>query len=143
MAGNPLKVSGPDDRRTIVCVHCQQPMEIGARAMSAPCRHCGKPLLFEDIVITSHALKKSVIDTYGNIVVEKKGTCNADRIHCGSMIVRGKVNGHVTSRGPMQVGPQGEIKGDVTAPTLAVAAGAILEGNYRIGPSANAAPQSH
>lgn len=141
MVANPLKFSGPQDRQTIVCVHCNQTMEIGVRALSAPCRHCGKPLLFEDMLITSHELKKKVIETYGSIVVEKKGTCNADRIHCGSMVVRGKVNGHVTSRGPVHVGPAGQIKGDVTAPALAVDAGAILEGNYRIGQT-DAAPES-
>lgn len=131
---NPLRVSGPNDRQTIICVHCNQQMEIGARAMSAPCRHCGKPLFFEDIRITAHELKKKAIETYGSIVVEKKGTCNADRVHCGSMDVRGKVNAQVTSRGPVHIGPQAEVRGDVTAPTLAVDAGAVLEGRYQIGP---------
>jgi cytoskeletal protein CcmA (bactofilin family) len=50
------------------------------------------------------------------------------------MIVRGKVKGHITSRGPVLIGPESEVKGDVTAPTLAVGAGAILDGNYAIGP---------
>jgi hypothetical protein len=144
MAANPLKVSGPHDRQTIVCIHCHQPMEIGIRAMSAPCKHCGKPLLFEDILITSHELKKRAVETYGNILVDKKGTCNADRIHCGSLEVRGKVNAHITSRGPVRVGPRAEIKGDVTAPAFSSEAGAILEGHYRIGPStAPATPIAH
>ena len=133
MAAKPLKVSGPQDRQTILCVHCHQPMEIGVHAMSAPCRHCGKPLLFEDIHINSHELKRRLLETYGQIVVEKKGTCNADQIHCGGMVVHGKVNGHVTCDGPVRVGSRAEIRGDVTAPALAVDAGAILEGAYRIG----------
>jgi cytoskeletal protein CcmA (bactofilin family) len=31
------------------------------------------------------------------------------------------------------VGPEAEVKGDVEAPTLAVGAGAMLQGYYRIG----------
>jgi cytoskeletal protein CcmA (bactofilin family) len=56
-----------------------------------------------------------------------------DRILCGGAVIRGKVKGAIDSRGPVLVGPEAEIKGDVTAPTLAVGAGAILEGQYRIG----------
>jgi hypothetical protein len=32
------------------------------------------------------------------------------------------------------VGPEAEIKGDVTAPAMAVGAGAILHGRYEVGP---------
>ena len=143
MAANPYKVPSPYDRQTILCLHCHQPMEIGTRAISGTCKHCGKPLRFEDIRITKYEPKKRAVETYGNIVVEKKGHCIAERIHCGGMIVRGKVNGHVTSLGPVLVGQKGEIRGDVTAPTLAVDAGAILEGHYRIGQAApGAAPES-
>ena len=43
----------------------------------------------------------------------------------------------------MLVGPEAEIKGDVTAPSLAVGAGAVLEGKYAIGKSGNAeAPEA-
>jgi hypothetical protein len=133
MAANPYKIPAPHDRQTIVCLHCHKPMEVGTRAISAMCKHCGKPLRFEDIHITAYEPKKRAVETYGNIVVEKKGHCNADRIHCGGMIVRGKVTGHVTSGGPVRVGAKAEMKGDVTAPALEVDAGAIMEGRYRIG----------
>jgi cytoskeletal protein CcmA (bactofilin family) len=46
------------------------------------------------------------------------------RVQCGGLIVRGKLKGSVVSRGPVLVGPEAEIKGDVTAPALAVGAGA-------------------
>ena len=76
------------------------------------------------------------------MTVEKKGNVVADKINCGGLIVRGKVKGTVISRGPVLVGPEGEIRGDVTAPTLAVGAGAILEGKYDIGPKAVEPPPS-
>ena len=34
---------------------------------------------------------------------------------------------------PVLIGPEAEVKGDVTAPTLAVGAGAVLDGHYEIG----------
>jgi cytoskeletal protein CcmA (bactofilin family) len=38
------------------------------------------------------------------------------------------------------VGPEADIKGDVTAPTIAVGAGAVLEGNYEIGQAGSHEP---
>jgi cytoskeletal protein CcmA (bactofilin family) len=43
------------------------------------------------------------------------------------------VKATIRSAGPVLVGPDAEIKGDVRAPTLAVGPGAILEGQYEIG----------
>lgn len=50
------------------------------------------------------------------------------------MIVRGKLRGNVSSRSNVLVGPEAQIRGNVTAPQIAIGAGAILEGDYRIGP---------
>ena len=40
----------------------------------------------------------------------------------------------IRENGPVLIGPEAEVKGNVTAPTLAVGAGAVLEGQYDIGP---------
>jgi cytoskeletal protein CcmA (bactofilin family) len=50
------------------------------------------------------------------------------------MLVRGTVKGNILSRGPLMVRPEAEIRGDVTAPALAVGAGAVLDGKYDIRP---------
>ena len=55
--------------------------------------------------------------------------------------MRGKVKGQVISRGPVLVGPEAEIRGDITAPSLAVGAGAILDGRVQVGPKETAEPQ--
>ena len=72
----------------------------------------------------------------GVVTVEKKGNVIADRILCGGLIVRGKVKGDITEKAadPCWLA-RAEIKGDVIAPTMAVGAGAILEGDYRVGPN--------
>jgi hypothetical protein len=126
-------VPSPDDRSTIVCLYCNKPQDVGRKAMSVTCKFCHKSLRLEDLRFKEYQARR-VIETCGIVTVEKKGNVVADKINCGGLIVRGKIKGAVVSRGPVLIGPEGEIRGDVTAPTLAVGAGAILEGKYDIGP---------
>jgi hypothetical protein len=125
-------VPAPEDRLTISCLHCGKPQEVGRRAMSITCKFCNRSLKLEDIRFKEYQARRT-IETCGIVTVEKKGNVVSDRIQCGGLIVRGKVKGTIVSRGPVLVGPEAEIKGDVTAPTLAVGAGAVLHGKYDIG----------
>ena len=125
-----------EDRATVICFHCGKPQEVGRKAMSITCKHCHKPLKLEDERIADYRARRSV-ETCGIVTVEKKGyVVVTDRIQCGGIVVRGKVKGSIISRGPVLVGPEAEIRGDVSAPSLAVGAGAVLEGHYSIGPQA-------
>ena len=133
------KVPSPDDRSTIVCLYCNKPQEVGRKAMSVTCKFCHKSLKLEDIRYDKYEARRN-IDTCGIVTVDKKGNVVADKINCGGLVVRGKIKATVVSRGPVMVGPEAEIKGDVSAPTLAVGAGAILEGKYVIGPQTSDAP---
>jgi hypothetical protein len=133
MAASDYKLPSPDDRSTIVCLYCNRPQEVGRKAMSITCKYCNKPLKLQDIPFKAYEARR-VIDTCGTVTIEKKGNVVADKVNCGGLVVRGKLKGTIISRGPVFVGPEAEIKGDVTAPTLAVGAGAVLEGHYDIGP---------
>jgi hypothetical protein len=124
-------VPPPDDRLTITCLHCEKQQEVGRKAMSITCKFCSKALKLEDIPIKDYQARR-VIETVGVVTVEKKGSAISN-LNVGGLIVRGKVKGNVKSRGPVFVGPEAEIKGDVIAPAIAVGAGAILEGKYEIG----------
>ena len=121
-----------EDRATVICLHCNKPQEVGRRAQTVTCQHCYKRLDLQDAVFSRYEARR-VIETLGVVTVEKKGNVVTDKIHCGGLIVRGKVKGQVTSRGPVLVGPEADLIGDVTAPTMAVGAGAVLEGHYSIG----------
>jgi hypothetical protein len=134
-----MPVPGPDynvpltdDRVTITCLHCARAQEVGRRAMTITCKFCHRSLKLDDIPFRGYEARRTV-ETCGVVTIEKKGNLISDRVNCGGLIVRGKLKGNVTSRGPVLVGPDAEMKGDVTAPTLAVGAGAILEGQYEIG----------
>jgi hypothetical protein len=133
MTSPPLKSPLPDDRQTIICLYCAKPNEISRKAVTINCRHCNKLLRIEDLVIKQYQARRT-IDTTGIITVEKKGHVVADLVHCGGLVIRGKLKAQIVCRGPMLVGPEAEVKGDVTAASLAVGAGATLEGQYRIGP---------
>ena len=132
MAATPPTSRPPEDRQTIVCLYCHKPQEVARRAMSVTCKFCHKPLKLEDIAIKQYDSRRNIA-TCGVITIEKKGNANITDIRCGGLIVRGKVKGTVDSKGPVLIGPEAEVKGDVTAPTLAVGAGAVLEGQYEIG----------
>ena len=121
----------PEDLQTVVCLYCGKAQEVSKRAMTITCKHCYKSLQLEDVMIREFRARRQ-IDTCGIVVVEKKGHVESARILCGGLVARGKIKGNITSRGPVLVGPEAEIKGDITAPTLAVGAGAVLQGTYRI-----------
>ena len=133
-----LTSSQSGDRALIQCIYCDKPQEVSTRAQSITCKFCYKPLKLKDEAISRYDARRAV-ETVGIVTVEKRGQVVAPRIVVGGLIVRGKVKGNVTSRGPVLVGPEAEIKGDVTAPSLAVGAGAVLEGKYAIGKSRDAA----
>jgi hypothetical protein len=124
--------SNGDDGISIVCLHCRRAQQVARRALSITCRHCNKSLKLEDLPVKDYQARRS-IETCGIVTVEKKGHIVADRILCGGLVVRGKIKAKISSQGPVLVGPEAEIKGDITAPVLAVGAGATLEGNYIIG----------
>jgi hypothetical protein len=128
----PTPTKPPEDRHSITCLYCGKPQEVARRAMSITCRFCNKPLKLEDIAIKQYEARRQIA-TCGVVTVEKKGSAITDSIKCGGLIVRGKVRGSIESHGPVLIGPEAEVTGDVTAPTLAVGAGAILEGQYEIG----------
>jgi hypothetical protein len=131
MAEN-YSVPTPGDRQTITCLYCRKAQDIGRKALSVTCKFCNKSLKLEDLAFKQYEARRA-IETCGIVTVEKKANVVTDRILCGGLIVRGKLKGDITSRGTVLVGPDAEIKGNVTAPSLAVGGGAILQGQYNIG----------
>jgi ADP-glucose pyrophosphorylase len=129
---SPTSVPQPEDRATISCLYCDKLQEVSRRAVSVTCKFCNRSLKLTDEPIKAYTARRN-LDTCGVVTVEKKGQIVTDRILCGGVVVRGKVKGAIVSRGPVLVGPEAEIRGDVKAPTIAIGAGAILDGNYEIG----------
>ncbi|MDB5299253.1 MAG: hypothetical protein JWO87_916, partial [Phycisphaerales bacterium] len=68
MASAELNLPTPDDRATIVCLHCGKPQEVGRKAMSITCKHCNKSLKLEDIRFKEYQARR-VIETCGIVTV--------------------------------------------------------------------------
>lgn len=124
-----------DDKQRVVCIHCNYVNEISRRAVSVTCGRCRKALRLEEVRIKDYQARR-VIETCATVTVERKGDLRAEKILCAGAVLRGKTRGEVVSSGPVLVGPEAELLGGVTAPAVAIPAGAILEGFYRIGPAA-------
>jgi hypothetical protein len=139
MAQGDVNVPTPDDRQVVVCLYCDRAQEVGRKTLSMTCKFCNKSLRLQDIPLKGYEARRS-IETLGIVTVEKKGNVVTEKILCGGLVVRGKVKGNIKSRGPVLVSPEAEIRGDISAPTLAVGAGAILEGRYNIGPEPDKKP---
>ena len=131
----------PEDRATVFCLYCDKPQEVSRKALQVSCKFCHKSLKLEDIAFKQYEARRA-IETCGVVTVEKKANVVADRVNCGGLVVRGKLKGNIIARGPVLVGPEAEIKGDVKAPTLAVGAGAILNGKYQIGQPEEPPPEA-
>ena len=117
--------------KKVICTHCGGVSEAAQRAMSIFCPHCHKRVILEDFKIRSY---HGVIEfaTCGNIVVERKGFVVAP-IKVQDLTIKGKVHGQVTARGQVKICKNGQLKGDVMAPSLVVEIGATIDGFFRIG----------
>src|SRR4051812_11159957 len=138
MQPSEYSVPVPSDRQAILCLHCGKAQEVGRKAMSVTCKFCSKSLRLEDVKITRYEARR-VIETCGTVTIDKKGHVVSD-VRCVSLNLRGKLKGDVVSLGKVEVAPDAELKGDVTATSMNVQPGAMLEGNYSIGPRVNGAP---
>ena len=125
-----------DETQVIRCIYCQMPQNISRRALSITCKFCNKSLKIEALTVKNYFARRAV-ETCGPLTVERNGEIVGDRIICGSLIVRGKIKSEILCHGQMLVSPEAQIRGDVTASSLAVGEGAMLQGRYRIGPMEN------
>src|ERR1700691_4703465 len=92
--------SDGDDRQLIHCIHCRTPQQISRRAITITCKFCNKVLRIEAVTIKDYQARR-VIETCGSLTIEKSGNVFSDRILCGSLVVRGRVRGDITSYGPV------------------------------------------
>lgn len=127
-----LKPKDKGGQKTVNCTHCGQASEVGRKAMSVFCPHCRKRLIIQDFKIKSYH-SASNFATCGRVIVERKGHVVAP-IVVGELTIKGKVQGRVTSRGPVLIGKTGWLKGELHAPRLKVEAGGVIIGFVRIVP---------
>ncbi|MGD2109900.1 MAG: polymer-forming cytoskeletal protein [Phycisphaerae bacterium] len=122
--------------KQVICTECGRPSEVPLRAMSVFCPHCKQRLILENFKIKTY-YAVSNFSTFGDIVVERKGHVVAP-VKAGTLTIKGKLQGRVTVREKASIHKTAWFKGDLTAPSLRVEPGAVLDGFLRIGPNHSA-----
>lgn len=65
------------------------------------------------------------------VTIEESGTWIGN-IHALCVIVNGKIKGDIVTDDKVEVGPTGQVHGDITAASLAIASGAVIEGDMHM-----------
>ncbi|MCF8030027.1 MAG: polymer-forming cytoskeletal protein [Desulfohalobiaceae bacterium] len=71
------------------------------------------------------------IEGADNVYVHKGARVSAD-IHAKNVMVHGEVNGNIFSKEEINIGPTGQVNGDVESPSLTVSTGGYLNGQCRM-----------
>ncbi|MBI5366099.1 MAG: polymer-forming cytoskeletal protein [Planctomycetes bacterium] len=124
-------------RRQIHCPLCAGPLEVGGRTQSIVCPHCNRSIDTSDHVIDYYCAKR-LLETSGDVIVERGGTLRGE-VKASRIIVRGKLYGVARARVVLEIEATGEVGGEVFAPQLRIAEGAVLQAAVRAG--AGAPPQ--
>jgi len=85
----------------------------------------------EDLVIEGHV--EGRVDLPNNLLtIGANGSVNAE-IHAKTVVVIGKVTGNVSATERIEIQATGLVNGDVSAPRLVVAEGAVVNGSIEMG----------
>ncbi|MEM9883601.1 MAG: polymer-forming cytoskeletal protein [Planctomycetota bacterium] len=123
--------------KTVRCYHCGHRFEVGGRAQSTSCPGCNKAVMVADQVIDKQRGPIRELKTCGKIVVKKRGRliCHHVVAHDGLTcdgILDAKT---VESRTRVTLGKKSNFKGDLTAPAVEIAEGAVIQASrFAIGP---------
>ncbi len=101
-------------------------MKVSARAFSVFCPHCQKRAPLESLrIVGSHPGK--TLATCGDIFIEATANLNLS-ITAENVVVNGRVRGPVAANQTVEVGPTGQVYGDIIASKIVVRDGAVIEG---------------
>lgn len=85
----------------------------------------------EDLVIEGRFQGKIDLAN-NNILVSEGGNVEAD-IRVNSISIKGKVTGNITASGKVFISEEGQLKGDISSPTISIMDGARFLGSVKMG----------
>jgi cytoskeletal protein CcmA (bactofilin family) len=95
----------------------------------------------EDLVIEGHV--EGRVDLPNNLLTIGANGSVAAEVHAKAVVVIGKVTGNVSATERIEIQATGLVNGDVSAPRLIVAEGAVVNGSIEMGTKKpSAAPQA-
>lgn len=120
----------PPASRTVQCYHCRERFDVPLKAMSISCPWCYKRVTLDDVVVKDSCWQ-SKLQTCGRLLVHRRGSLVASVIEAMMGIeILGHAEGTIVSGGPVLIGPKARIKGDVTAPSIWMEPGAVIENGF-------------
>ncbi|MCC6428182.1 MAG: polymer-forming cytoskeletal protein [Phycisphaerales bacterium] len=125
--------------RTTTCYHCHRAFDASSHAIILTCKHCYQRVELRDITIHSlHQVAR--LETAGNVLIERKGDLRCTHLRIGDRLeVQGAVRADCLCDGPVILGPKSRWHGNLLAPAITIAPGAIITGGHlRIGHPAEA-----
>jgi cytoskeletal protein CcmA (bactofilin family) len=116
--------------RTVQCYHCRRHFDVPGRAMSISCPWCYRRVTLDDLIVKDTCWT-SKLQTCGKVHVQRKGVLVASLLEAREGVeILGTVEATIVSGGPVFIGPKARVKGDVTAPSLWVEKGAVIDGGH-------------
>ena len=97
-------------------------------------------LSFEGAVRIDGKLEGEIISK-DLLIVGETGVVNAE-IDVGRMVNSGKVRGHISAQGKIEILPTGRVEGHIRTPSLILMEGAKLNGTCEMGPPPSAEADS-
>lgn len=99
-------------------------------AMSISCPWCYKRVTLDDVEVRD-TCRQAKVQTCGRLLVHRRGSLVASVIEAMQGIeIQGHAEGTISSGGPVFIGPKARVKGDVSAPSIWMEPGAVIEGGY-------------
>jgi DNA-directed RNA polymerase subunit RPC12/RpoP len=114
-------------RRVIQCYHCRNRFDVGQKTESTQCPSCNQRVIVADVIVKA-IMPVSKVQTCGRIVIQRKGTVNAEFVEAHEGLeVLGGLNARVFSGGAVIIGPKARWNGDCHAPSVEIKPGARIE----------------
>ena len=104
--------------REVRCFSCAHPQQVSTAAQSSLCPQCGSYIDLRDFRITGPFGRS--IQTQGEVIITSKGDVTSAKIACGAATVEGKIRGHLTCTGVVQVKFKGKLLGAIEADQLVI-----------------------
>lgn len=88
-------------------------------------------LSFKETIRVDGHIKGKLISQEGTVIVGEHAVIEAD-IQVAVAVIRGNINGRVEAKQRIEIFAPAQVKGDISAPTIAIDSGVVFNGNCQM-----------
>lgn len=129
----------PRQVRSVCCPHCAKRFEVSARAMSARCPACTRPLEFNDLTLRTRL--EGDVSTMGHVVLCEPSEM-LGRLVCGQFTSGGRFEGRAVVYGAVALTEGSLTTGQITSRSLRIDWGATAHLHARVNAKSAAKPDA-